>query len=314
MARKLVNELSWSVSRDHLFQSCERAYYYTYYGSWGGWESDAPAATRKLYILKKHADPAMWAGGVVHGVIAEALRRHAMKRSPINAAELKAHAREKLRAGWLEAVNRDWEATPKKTNLFELYYGNGRTLPAEETERIKERVNSCLDAFADSAILREILAASYLSWRPVEQLDSFLLDGTLKVWCVIDFAFSDPAGWLRILDWKTGGEREDSLQLQLACYALFAADKWHVPVERQRVAGVFLREGARVSEYPVEPTTLIEAKDRVLTSAAAMRGKLADVEANLAREEGFSPCGKPWVCAGCNYREVCPGVTAQSTA
>ena len=101
MARKLVNELTWSVSRDNLFQSCPRAYYYTYYGSWGGWERDADDATRKLYILKNMQSLAMWAGGIVHQTIAEALRRHAMKKEPINAAALKAHAREKMRQGWV---------------------------------------------------------------------------------------------------------------------------------------------------------------------------------------------------------------------
>ena len=48
----LVNELSWSVSRNSLFSECRRAYYYNYYGSWGGWEANTSATTRKFYILK----------------------------------------------------------------------------------------------------------------------------------------------------------------------------------------------------------------------------------------------------------------------
>ena len=38
----LVNEFSWSRSRDHTFQDCRRKYFYHYYGAWGGWDASAP--------------------------------------------------------------------------------------------------------------------------------------------------------------------------------------------------------------------------------------------------------------------------------
>ena len=48
----LVNEFSWSHSRDRLFSECQLKYYYHYYGSWGGWEKNASERIRKLYVLK----------------------------------------------------------------------------------------------------------------------------------------------------------------------------------------------------------------------------------------------------------------------
>lgn len=306
MSRELVNELTWSVSRDSLFRSCQRAYYYNYYGSWGGWNRDAPPQTRQLYILKNMSTLPMWAGSIVHAVIAEALQRHARKPAPIKSGELQARARQKLRGGWVEAVNGEWKTTPKKTNLAELYYGNGRTLPKEDTEACRERVNSCLDAFAHSAILAEILATPYLDWRPIDQLDNFLLDGGLKVWCAVDFAFSTPEGKLRIIDWKTGAEKADALRLQLACYALFAMAKWHTPLAGILVEGVFLAEGARVSRYPMEPALLAEAKETILSSSAAMRGMLADAVSNHAVEDDFPCTDKDYICQRCNFRELCP--------
>ncbi len=305
----LVNELSWSASRDHAFRECRRAYYYTYYGAWGGWEKSAPPSTRKLYILKNLKTLDMWAGTIVHDTVAEALRRFSLRGAPITAGELQATARQKLRTGWVDAVNREWERSPKLTNLAELYYGNGKNLPPETTDRIRDKVNDCLRAFADSEVLKEILAASYLTWKPVDKLDSFLLEG-LKIWCAVDFAYSDPAGSLRILDWKTGAEREESIQTQLACYTFFAHDKWLVPPQSVRVFGIFLRDQARVKEYPGGPDVLIDAKDRILTSAAEMRALLVDGERNVAREEDFPlhPDAKP--CPRCNYREVCPRFAA----
>jgi len=312
MARKLVNELTWSVSRDRLFQECRRAYYYHYYGSWEGWDSGAPERTRLIYRLKNIMTLDMWAGGIVHEVIAEALKRYAIKQGAIATGELQAHARQKLRSGWKEAVAQAWLARPKSTNLHELYYGNGKTLPAELTERIKERVNGCLAAFAESALLDEILATSYLSWKPVDQLDSFTIDGALKVWAAIDFAFVMPSGHLRVLDWKTGAEREDELRLQLACYALYAEQAWHTPVENQRPAGVFLRDEARVSDYALSAEHIVDAKDRILSSSVEMRSPLADPEKNAAREEDFPTCDREWTCARCKFREICPAVATPS--
>ncbi len=306
MAKQLVNELTWSVSRDALFQTCRRAYYYNYYGSWGGWERQAPERTRLAYILKNLLTLPIWAGGIVHQIIAETLRRHAHKPTPISAGELQARATQKLRAGWVEAVNREWLEAPKKTNLFELYYGNGKNLPAEQTEACKRRVLQCLEAFAHSAILSEILAASYLAWRPIDQLDAFLVDGGLKVWCAIDFAFTDPTGKLRIVDWKTGAEKSEALQTQLACYALYAVDKWHTPLDSIAVAGVFLGDNARVSHYPVNPEIVVAAKDYMLNSAAAMREPLVDVVANQAREEDFPLCDDDRPCRRCNFQQICP--------
>ena len=47
------NEFSWSISRDRVFQTCPRQYYFNYYGYWDGWETGAPAKTRQIYILKQ---------------------------------------------------------------------------------------------------------------------------------------------------------------------------------------------------------------------------------------------------------------------
>ncbi len=306
MAGELVNELTWSVSRANLFCECQRAYYYNYYGAWGGWKGSAPERVRTLYRLKNIKSMPMWAGSIVHDVIAEALRRYARKRMPIRAGELQAHARQRLRSGWCEAVERQWLEKPKKTNLHELYYGNGTSLPREQTERIKAKIYDCLQHFAQSEILKEILSVPYMSWKPVDALDTFMLDDSLKVWCAVDFAFSDPGGTLRIIDWKTGAERVNEIKLQLACYMLYAASEWHAPLESQRASAVFLGDGARVSEYDVDAKDLIETKNTILTSAAEMRKRLIDVAGNVAVEDDFQPCGDARTCRRCNFLEACP--------
>ncbi len=312
MAR-LSNDFSWSVSRAGLFRECERAYYYNYYGSWGGWEAEAPERTRLLYLLKNLKTLPMWAGSIVHETIGEALQRLARTGQAMSLEELQARARTRLRSGWLEAVSGEWRTRPKKTNLQELYYGNGRSLPREITDSTKERVNTCLAAFAESAVRREIEATPYLQWKPIDTLDTFSIDD-LKVWCAIDFAYTDAAGAVRVIDWKTGSEDRESLTTQLACYALYAAEKWFASLDRLRLCGVFLGDQARVSDYPVQPEMLVNTKDLILTSAEAMRSRLDDVAANQASEERFPFCENERVCRRCNFRQACPYVNAAPPA
>ena len=68
----LVNEFSWSRTRDNVFKECRRRYFYQYYGAWGGWDADADPLVRRLYVLKKLGTRQMWAGRLVHETIERA--------------------------------------------------------------------------------------------------------------------------------------------------------------------------------------------------------------------------------------------------
>ena len=46
------NEFSWSKTRDEIFKSCPRKYWFAYYGFWNGWLKDAPERARRIYVLK----------------------------------------------------------------------------------------------------------------------------------------------------------------------------------------------------------------------------------------------------------------------
>lgn len=306
--KKLVNELTWSVSRAQLFQTCPRAYYYTYYGAWGGWEADAGPMTRKLYILKNIKPLAMWAGSVVHSLIKDTLDEFARSGRRPETAALQEQARARMNASWKEAVGREWEQYPsRRTNLFELYYGNGKTLPVETTRAIRERVFNCLESFVMSPTVQEILALPYSCWMTNDVLDTFICND-VKVWCALDFAYVDAGGVYHVLDWKTGTENRSTLRQQLACYALYAMGKWSMPLEKLNLHGIFLLDGGRKSDYPVQPELLVSVQDQIVTSSQAMRAKLRDPEKNVAEEEDFPCTPSEYSCSQCSFREVCPAI------
>ena len=67
------NQFSWSISRDRVFKTCPRQYYFNYYEYWGGWEINAPRRVRQIYVLKKLINRYMWAGAKVHDCIERTL-------------------------------------------------------------------------------------------------------------------------------------------------------------------------------------------------------------------------------------------------
>src|SRR5919198_1800703 len=96
---ELLNEFSWSRSRDGAFQDCRRKYYYHYYGAWGGWDTAASEEVRRLYILKQLASRQQWAGRAVHDAIELALHGLRDGRS-VPVEPFIADVIERMRAEW----------------------------------------------------------------------------------------------------------------------------------------------------------------------------------------------------------------------
>ena len=53
--KEFKNDFSWSFSRDNAFNTRKRKYYYSYYGSWGGWNKDADEFLKTLLHELYHA-------------------------------------------------------------------------------------------------------------------------------------------------------------------------------------------------------------------------------------------------------------------
>lgn len=319
MAKQLLNLFSWSPSRDRLFKNCLRAYYYTYYGSWGGWDANAPEQTRLLYTLKNMQNLWLWSGSIVHDVIKESLTAYQLQGTAFTPESLQEQARMKLRIGWSDSKAGKWRTNPKKfVNLHEHYYGDGScTLPRETTDKVKERVYGALENFYHSSTLKELMALPLNRWLSVDVLDSFdtvqipTSDGKmqpLKIWSAIDLAYTDSDGITHLVDWKTGMEHRDALERQLGCYAMYAKAKWNMEPTQLRLEGVMLNDGGLCKPVHLPPGSLESIQRYIVNSATAMRLKLRDAESNTADEEDF-PCNGADnnACNGCPFIQLCRG-------
>jgi CRISPR/Cas system-associated exonuclease Cas4 (RecB family) len=300
---ELRNELSWSKSRHERFKECRRAYYYQYYGSWGGWTAPAGSPARELYVLKKLSTRWQWAGSVVHDALRRMLRRARSTGQFHSLDDLLASTRARARAQWSSSREKSyWRDATGICGLVEHEYGE----PVSEGEwkRIYEEViDGSLRAFYEGPILPRIRETPADRWLAVDELDSWSFEG-VKVWVALDFAFHDADGQTQILDWKTGKEREVD-HMQVAVYALYAMQKWGIPLERLAAGLVYLTTGGERVEAKADRAVLSTCEEEMRQSIRAMRELLDDPAENLARIEQFPQVEDRDVCKRCTFRRPC---------
>jgi len=297
---ELVNEFSWSRSRDKSFQECRRKYFYHYYGAWGGWEPDAAEGVRALYVLKQLSSRQQWAGKIVHEAVEWALRALAAGRE-LPEAWLVDETVKRMRRDWKSSRDKQYWQHPKTGALFEHEY-EIRIKP-EDWQALRDHVVRCLRNFYRLELLQEIQRAPREQWVLIEEIRAFHFEGT-AIYAAPDFAYWTTAGRLALVDWKTGAPDPDEIEFQLGCYALYAQEVLRVPSDRVDLLQVNLRERA-VQSIPWDAGKLDKIKDHLRLSIRSMRAWLRDPGANVAALEDFEKTEELRLCRRCNFRAVC---------
>jgi hypothetical protein len=303
----LTNEFSWSKSRHEKFVGCRRAYYFSYYGSWGGWQAPAGSPVRELYVLKKLSSRWQWAGSIVHAALKQLLSRAKVTGDLLPLERVLERTRARARAEWSGSREKSyWREASRITGLVEHEYGE--VVADAEWKRIwEETIEGSLRAFYSSPILEEIRRAPRDRWLTVDELDSWDFEGT-RVWVAVDFAFAGEDGRVHILDWKTGKERGVD-HTQIAIYALYGQRKWGVAPEAVRGGLVYLgasgAPGGELVEVAADGEMLERCQREMRTSIGEMKGSLADPLRNVAREEAFPLIEDRAPCRRCAFRRPC---------
>ena len=299
---ELKNELVWSHSRGRTFAGCPRFYWLSYYGSWGGWSSDAPAQARDAYLQKKLTSRAMWTGTVVHQVAEEVLRALVGGRSiPVDEAAGGAVRRagqdiEGSRTGaWLQRP-------AKRAGFREHYYEEN--VDAAAWDAAIQEIERQVRGLFENRIFRRLQQVPDRVME-VEELRRFAV-GDAQVYVSLDVLVSDGRGGVVILDWKTGAAHSDhEIAAQLGVYGLYATQELGVPEDRIQAMHVNLRHASETT-HRVGATEIEAARAEIAADMATMRALLRDVPANLADPEDYPalPPGDPQ-CRGCSFRRSC---------
>jgi hypothetical protein len=296
----LVNEFSWSKTRDHIFRLCPRRYWYAYYASWGGWAEDAPEETRQAYLLKKLAWRWVWVGSLVHDAIEVSLRNLARGIAVLPVDRIVEITLNLMRNGWRSSKRGNYR-DGRGPALHEHEYG----IPVDDGEwrRMAANLETCLRNFYASEHFAALSALPPGAILEVEEYSSFDFEGT-RVWAVMDAAWRTGER-LVIADWKTGESQPGSQEVQLACYSLYAARRWGLdPSSLDLLEYNLLLD--RTHRYRSDQGTVERTSSYIRGSIADMRSLLADPARNVPLpEERFAKVARGEICEGCNYLRIC---------
>lgn len=297
----LTNKLSWSKSRDESLQTCPRQYYYNYYGSWGGWENNAAERTRQLYILKQLITRQIWAGQVVHDCIEHSLKNIHRGIEPLPVEKIVDLTLQGMRQDYRSSLHGKYLQHPKSCALFAHEYQ--LKVSDEEWKANADHVKKCLTTFYESEIFQQIQSLSKEQWLEIEAFSRFHLDD-VEVIVKLDFCYRNE-DQIVIVDWKTGKSDLQDNSIQLACYALYAQEKWNVaPSQIETV--LFNLASNTVERCHVTEAEIESVKDYIHGSMADMRKYLKNPEANVGMEDDFPGTEHAWQCRRCNFQKLCP--------
>ncbi len=285
----MENPFSWSASRHDTFATCRRRYFYSYYAA-----NEDPEIKR----LKKLSALPLWAGSVVHDAVENILKtKDALPSPEEQEAIIRATVHSDMLASWRES-----ESGSVEFRLFEHEY----EVPVDQEDKrlVVNTVMRSLRGFFKSATLREALSVGRERWLALEDLVSFHV-GDVEVFLRMDLAFRARDGRVVIVDWKTGRGEGRFNEIQVAGYALYAAEQGWVGDPEEIVTELNYLAIPRAVRRSVNAKKLDHARNFIAKSARNMRALLLDPVANQGRLEDFPMIDRPRICRRCNFRRLC---------
>jgi hypothetical protein len=295
------NEFSWSKTRDEVFKTCPRQYWFAYYGYWRGWLEDAPQRTRQIYVLKNLKNRHIWVGEKVHECIQRSLNniRRGIRILPVE--EVVSITLDQMRAEFRSSKSKNYWKNPRSCGLFEHEYEI--ELRDDQWKEVANNAETCLRNFYASDIYDGLKSHPKGAWLEVEEFSSFHLDN-IKVNLAIDCAIKEGED-IYIYDWKTGKSLSESLSIQLCCYALYAMEKWHASPASLRIIEFNLSFN-KSNWFFVTQEEVEAIQGYIRGSIKDMHSLLADVDNNTPMgEEDFSKVEDERVSFRCNFKKIC---------
>ncbi len=283
---------SWSSLRHSIFTHCPLAYYYHYYASWGGWESDADSETKQIYLLKNLRSMPSWVIEIFKTILLESKEK---RKSDINILKRRAFAT--LHRGICDIRNKEYINNPKNINLIELYYKQATI------QQITTQAEALLDRifanFAESKISKTIEQIPYLKIKRFERPASFYSDG-IQTWSTPDLVWEE-RGIIYILNiFISDPKTYSNWAIKNGIDAIFAETKWKG------------RKIETISLFPNLPPPLPfisitqnknELKSIIRQSANNML-KLTNLDTDI-QKENFANFANHNNCETCKFRELC---------
>ena len=316
---ELVNSFTLSNSQITTSSECLRKYWFSRYGSWGGWISGADERTKEIYRLKRLTGVYLWTGNRVHELIQEILTVFVETGiiMPEEAAVEK--LRETLRNEYRQSLTfKKGENFPKGVVRFIEHDDDSRAIPPEKWKEVTDRAIDSIRGFYRSGVYSELinlpptkLARENAIVRKDDVLETILVnvDGrNVPVYVTIDVLMRDrDSEKYLVVDWKTGKEKKESHDKQLGIYAMFVEEKFGAPPENISFAPVYLGYTPdKMSTITFTREKAKETEEWIRSSARELLKRIEDPDKGVALEEKFPTNPGKFRCDWCEYKTVCP--------
>jgi CRISPR/Cas system-associated exonuclease Cas4 (RecB family) len=199
----------------------------------------------------------------------------------------------------------DWRDSETNGGRFRLFEHEYEVPVAQEDKRIAVNVvMRSLRNFFRSPTLERALAVGRSRWLALEDLVSYPV-GSTEVFLRMDLAYRELDGRVVIVDWKTGRSEGRFNEVQVAGYALYAAEQGWAGDPGGITTELDYLMLPKVVRRTVTAQKIEDVRRFIQTSAASMKALLVDPLDNTAREEDFPRVERPRVCCRCNFRRLC---------
>jgi hypothetical protein len=322
----IVNEFGWSVSRESMFDSCRRRYYFHYYLSWGGWESRAPMIAKEAFRLKRLTSLPLWRGQLVHYITTKVLASIRAKGKIPSFEDVSRYTIERFDTQLEFSRSKKYLTEPKKKGgrlnidwlaLFDHEYG--RPIPPGKIQKTKDECLAAMKGLLESDLLASIAGTDPDGWA-IENIDLaefaqvFDFEGA-RVFAKTDFMFRGTDGSFNIVDWKTfsGGKdgktdgADGKARVQLGVYGYYAVSVLGERLDRIRLLEVNLLDGGSTVEYIITEDDLEEFYRHIRAGIDKLSSVLSgrDIARNEAGPPGLFPKVDNGLCRYCNFYRVC---------
>jgi hypothetical protein len=293
---------SWSKSRNELFEKCQRAYWYQYYGYWNGWKLSTPGIARKAYFLRNLTPLDAIVGVVAHSVAKDFLMQYK------NTGEIESLpiVLDNAKKAWDKIVventfSKKYRNTKNTLAIQEFNYGELTEVMLVEAE---QKMNSCVENLYAYLIDLNLVTEQI---KFIDDVDIGFVEADygglkVKIYAVIDLAYVDAYDDFIIVDWKTGtGIEEIDTRTQLLCYGLWANDVMSIPFNKIKYKIVRLDVGEELN-YVYEEKQYQEILQKINNSIKTM----LELDSTWQQESRFYLTNDLELCKKCKFKEICP--------
>jgi hypothetical protein len=313
---------SWSFSRQRLFQTCKRAFFFQYY-----WKSEPNQDV--LWELRRVKTIPLLVGDLVHESISLALRQwvhsHVEAKNLFSVANTQYESA--MKASLRSAVAmRNGKRPPGKWPILAHHLNTGERSAIEEigleTLRDYLAIFEASDAWA--FLMRK--KTHIQLWEPIttnsDTKPSFVATAALgfgmaaglRIYTPFDLALANQGHFI-LVDWKAGKKTDQALaqvRKQLTSYCLWALDQKKARRMDLRVQPYFLQDGEKWAPSTVSREEFFDVVHEIEDHLTAEM-QLVTVNANAdgepigfaARVEDFPPAPRESICATCKFLTAC---------